>query len=136
MARNLLLRPAPPSSSRRSERQVSGEAELVVIDHQDLRLGPPLYDVASLLHDSTLLSAQQITRLEIELLEVPEREHYARVCAQRLFKIVGTFHAFEARGDGRHLSRVGPALRDALQQLGRLPEGADLAPALALRWAG
>src|SRR4029077_1128026 len=37
MVRNLMPRP---------------EGGLVVLDHQDLRLGPPLYDLASLLNDT------------------------------------------------------------------------------------
>lgn len=125
MARNLLVRPAPGPGA---------PCDLIVIDHQDLRLGPPLYDVASLLHDSTRLLPEQIERLEEALLGPEDREHYARACVQRLFKIVGTFHAFAARGDTRHLPRVAPALHAAVRQLAALPEGAALAPALASRW--
>jgi aminoglycoside/choline kinase family phosphotransferase len=122
MARNLLVKP------------IDSTDELFVIDHQDLRLGPPFYDVASLLHDSTRLHQDQIARFEAEVLAGAAHEAYARVCVQRLFKIVGTFHAFAARGHTRHLSLVPASLRAALQKLRTLPEGADVARRLALRW--
>jgi hypothetical protein len=122
MARNLLVL------------QRAGEDELLVLDHQDLRLGPPRYDTASLLHDSTRLSPEQVARLENETLAAAERVTYARVCAQRLFKIVGTFHAFAARGHARHLGRVPTALRDAVDQLRYLPEGANVIGSLQARW--
>jgi aminoglycoside/choline kinase family phosphotransferase len=122
MARNLLVREGKDGD------------DLVVIDHQDLRLGPPRYDVASLLHDSSRLVDRQIARFERALLSDAERETHARVCVQRLFKIVGTFHAFAARGHPRHLPRVPAALRAAVQKLATLPEGEETARGLAQRW--
>lgn len=122
MARNLLVRESD-----------SGD-ELLVIDHQDLRLGPSGYDIASLLHDSSRLLDEQIARFEQDLVVDSQRDTYTRVCVQRLFKIVGTFHAFAARGHGRHLSRVPAALRAAVLKLGTLPEGSSAARGLALRW--
>jgi N-acetylmuramate 1-kinase len=125
MARNLLVKSAPGS----------GQPEgLWLLDHQDLRLGPPHYDVASLLHDSSRLGAEQVERFESELLAPRERGDYARVCVQRLFKVVGTFHSFSARGDSRHLHRVPAALGAAARKLRDVPEGVDVAPALEERW--
>jgi N-acetylmuramate 1-kinase len=120
MARNLIL----------------GEAEEpIVIDHQDLRLGPPWYDLASLLNDSVYASEPE----EDELLDLarvprPEREAYHRAAAQRALKIVGTFAAFAERGVTRHLALVPPSLRAAHRHLSRLPETAGVLRRLTAAW--
>jgi hypothetical protein len=132
MARNLLVvRNLPLESAAPGLEQPEG---LWLLDHQDLRLGPPHYDAASLLHDSSRLGGEQVERFESELLPPSERADYARVCVQRMFKIVGTFHSFAARGDSRHLHRVPAALADAALKLRDVPEGVDVAPALEERW--
>lgn len=119
MARNLLL---------------DGGGELVVIDHQDLRLGPPLYDLASLLNDTLYVDERE----EAELLDLarvgrPDREAYHRAAAQRALKIVGTFAAFAERGVDRYLRLIPRSLAAARRHLERLPESApvmrDLRPA-------
>jgi aminoglycoside/choline kinase family phosphotransferase len=118
MARNLMLDEAP---------------DPIVLDHQDLRLGPPWYDLASLLNDSIYATADEEAEL-LDLARVPSeaRQAYHRAAAQRALKIVGTFTAFAARGTARHLPLVAPSLRAARRHLLRLPETsaaiADLAP--------
>lgn len=120
MARNLI--PLPGAA-----------AEVAVIDHQDLRLGPAAYDLASLLND-TLFPPPE---LEEELLaRSPEigREDYHRAAAQRTLKAIGTYSSFARRGSGRHLPLIPATLRHALRHLERLPEAEGLTAALAALW--
>lgn len=121
MARNLVPAAAP-------------RAELWVLDHQDLRLGPPFYDLASLLNDSLFapepVAAQVLGK---RLGGDAQRLAYHRAAAQRTLKAVGTFAAFAERGVGRHLPLVPPTLARALFHLARTPEGEGVAPALARR---
>ena len=115
MSRNLMVT-GPPD-----------EEELVVIDHQDLRLGPRGYDFASLLHDSCALSLEQTRRFETRGGERTRSDGYHRLVVQRTFKIVGTFHAFASRGAPRYLPLVPRALATGLEHLAALPGLADLA---------
>lgn len=108
-----------------------------VLDHQDLRLGPPAYDLASLLNDSLFPPAELEERL-LERAGCPpggaERECYHRAAAQRTLKAVGSYAAFAQRGSGRHLRLVPPTLGRALLHLARLPETADLEERLREAW--
>ncbi len=123
MARNLVpLAPSP-------------EGRVAVLDHQDLRLGPPAYDLASLLND-TLFPPPA---LEEELLAVAaptaaDRERYHRAAAQRTLKAVGTYASFARRGSPRHLPLIPPTLGRCLAHLGRLPEARATAERLTRRW--
>lgn len=120
MARNLML---------------PGGDELVVLDHQDLRLGPPWYDLASLLNDSVYADpAREAAALDQARVARPERETYHRAAAQRALKIVGTFAAFAQRGVTRHLPLVAPSLRAARRHLLRLPETATVLHRLGPDW--
>jgi aminoglycoside/choline kinase family phosphotransferase len=107
--------------------------ELIVLDHQDLRLGPPAYDVASLLND-TLFPPPEV---EEELLASSrvDRIQYHRAAAQRTLKAVGTYTSFSLRGADRHLPLVPPTLDRCLAHMSRLPESAHLAADLAEAWA-
>lgn len=121
MVRNLMPRP---------------KGDLVVLDHQDMRLGPPLYDLASLLNDTIFPSAEA----EEELLAAAgvrsseDRLRYHRAAAQRTLKAVGTYASFARRGADRHLPLVPPTLARCLEHLARLPESAALAKDLAGVW--
>ena len=127
MVRNLMLR-APAREG--------AEPEVVVIDHQDLRLGPPHYDLASLLNDSLKLSAgQRRGHLAVLGEDVEELALYHAALAQRMLKIVGTFAHFAALGDDRHLPLIRPALRRFVDALDVLAEGRELAPRLRREWA-
>ena len=86
---------------------------LIVLDHQDLRPGPPAYDVASLLNDTlfpppqmeaVLLEEALLARMRVDRLS------YHRAAAQRTLKAVGTYTSFALRGAGRHLPLVPPTL--------------------------
>ncbi len=127
MVRNLMLRDA----ARRGD-----GPEVVVIDHQDLRMGPPQYDLASLLNDSLALSTGQLQRhLTVLREDVEQLSVYHAAVAQRMLKIVGTFAHFGALGNDRHLPLIPLALRRFLAALDALPEGRDLAPDLRRAWA-
>lgn len=127
MLRNLMLR-APDREE--------AEPDVVVIDHQDLRPGPPHYDLASLLNDSVTLTAGQRRRHLAALGEdAGELALYNAAVAQRMLKIAGTFAHFAALGNERHLPLVPPALRRLFDALDALPEGRELAPRLRREWA-
>lgn len=113
MARNLQLR-------RPAEDRVP---VVVVIDHQDLRLGPHTYDLASLLNDSLYPPEELERELAGALLATPQDWlDYHRAAAQRTLKIVGTFVAFARRGFPRYLGLIEPSLRSARRHLLALPE--------------
>lgn len=109
--------------------------QLVVLDHQDLRLGPPQYDLASLLNDS-LFPPPALERrlLDAALGASTDRSGYHRAAAQRTLKAVGTFEAFARRGSDRHLGLVAPTLGRALRHLLELPETAPIAGRLEPLW--
>lgn len=114
MARNLVpVQPVP---------------NLAVLDHQDLRLGPPQYDLASLLNDSLFPDSD----LESDILDRvlgpgPElRLGYHRAAAQRTLKAAGTYTMFAERGFERHRRLIAPTLRRTLGHLRLLPEAATL----------
>lgn len=114
-----------------------GRCSVGVLDHQDLRLGPPAYDLASLLNDSLFPPPE----LEERLLalaghrDTAARERYHRAAAQRTLKAIGSYAAFARRGSARHLPLVPPTLGRALAHLEKAPETAALAPRLAELWA-
>ncbi len=107
------------------------DGRLAVLDHQDLRLGPPLYDLASLLNDSLFPPPRLAGELLGPLATAPA---YRRAAAQRALKAVGTFARFAERGDPRHLGLIPPTLGRALDHLLRLPETAAAVEPLAERW--
>lgn len=121
MVRNLMPLPAG-----------AGE-DLVVLDHQDLRLGPPAYDLASLLND-TLFPPPEVEESLLSRTGV-ERESYHRAAAQRTLKAIGTYTSFALRGAERHLPLVAPTLSRCLSHLARVPESAPLVSDLAETWA-
>jgi len=122
MVRNLMPAGGPPS--------------LAVMDHQGLRLGPPLYDLASLLNDTVFLSAESEEQiLEDCLSSAEELPSFHRVAAQRTLKAAGTYARFVRQGLRRHEPLIVPTFERALAHLARLPDMADLASWLGERWA-
>jgi hypothetical protein len=112
-----------------------GAAEVGVLDHQDLRLGPPLYDLASLLNDSLFPPAvAEAALLDEHAPGAAARLAYHRAAAQRTLKAVGTYAAFARRGGRRHLRLIAPTLARALVHLAAAPETAAVAPEAARRW--
>jgi aminoglycoside/choline kinase family phosphotransferase len=116
---------------------LSLKGELVLIDHQDLRLGPRFYDLASLLNDSFFPDRSEERRLrQPVVVSQDDLDQYRRCAVQRCLKAVGTFVSFAARGDRRHLELVAPMLERAAHHLSRLPEGQPLGNGLRQLWAG
>ena len=112
-----------------------GARGVAVLDFQDLRLGPPDYDLAALLNDSLFPPAAIEARLLERATGSPApAEGYLRAVAQRALKAVGTFAAFAARGNPRHLPLVAPTLARAARALSRLPETAEAWARLAPRF--
>lgn len=109
---------------------------VAVLDHQDMRLGPPLYDLASLLND-TLFPPPEVEEglLAAALSSDNDRVRYHRAAAQRTLKAIGTYTSFALRGADRHLPLIGPTLGRALFHLSRIPEGAPLAAELGRAWS-
>ncbi|HYN22290.1 MAG TPA: phosphotransferase, partial [Thermoanaerobaculia bacterium] len=69
-----------------------GGGGLVVLDHQDLRLGPPAYDLASLLNDTLFPPAALEEAWLGAVLSAPaDRVRYHRAAAQRTLKAIGTY---------------------------------------------
>jgi aminoglycoside/choline kinase family phosphotransferase len=108
--------------------------EVVVLDHQDLRLGPPGYDLASLLNDTLFPPAEIEEELLAAALGDGDRAGYHRAAAQRTLKAVGTYTKFSLRGANRHLPLIPPTLARCLDHLSRLPEGAPLIEDLGRTW--
>lgn len=99
-----------------------GAGQLGVLDHQDLRLGPVAYDLASLLTDSVALTVERRLQLEAQLVPPADWPSYVAAVAQRNLKIVGTFCGFAARGSRRHLCLVVPALENLARAARDCPE--------------
>lgn len=112
-----------------------GRVKVGVLDHQDLRLGPPLYDLASLLNDSLFPPPEAEEALLAEHAPgAADRRAYHRAAAQRTLKAVGTYAAFARRGHRRHLPLIAPTLARALAHLAAAPETAEVAAEAARRW--
>jgi hypothetical protein len=112
--------------------------ELAVLDHQDLRLGPPLYDAASLLNDTLFPPAEAEEALVAAMISgagPDDRVRYQRAAAQRTLKAVGTYASFARRGAIRHLPLIPPTLLRFVRNFSRLPEGEPLAARLAAAWS-
>jgi aminoglycoside/choline kinase family phosphotransferase len=111
-----------------------GRSGLAVLDHQDLRLGPPLYDLASLLNDTIFPPAEAEDSL-LETLTPTQRTIFHRTAAQRTLKAVGTYVSFARRGAIRHLPLIPPTLASCLRHMGQVPETHGLVEDLARAWS-
>lgn len=111
------------------------EAGVAILDHQDLRLGPPLYDLASLLNDSLFPPAEVERRLVEEWCDGEDRWlEYHRVAGQRTLKAVGSYAMAYEDGKTFHQHRIGPTFERAMDHLSRVPETAAPAADLRRRW--
>lgn len=113
---------------------LAGGEGLVVLDHQDMRLGPSAYDLASLLNDTLFPPAEIEEELLAAALGRADRMRYHRAAAQRTLKAVGTYTKFSLRGADRHLPLIPPTLERCLHHLSRIPEGAPLVEDLRRAW--
>ncbi|MCM0604719.1 MAG: phosphotransferase [Xanthomonadaceae bacterium] len=113
---------------------------LVMIDFQDARMGPPQYDLASLLRDSYYqLSEKQIQNLLGYYMDQYEkvsgtkldREHFIKIfdfmSIQRNFKAIGSFASFEnKRGNSTYLKYIGNTFENIRRNLLKYPEYSKL----------
>jgi len=112
-----------------------GHDRVALIDHQDLRLGPPLYDLASLLNDSLFAPPETEEQILAQSIQEPaERIDYRRAALQRTLKALGTFVTFFKQGNDRHIPLVEPTLRRAASLLESVPETESVATELAPIW--
>jgi len=109
---------------------------LAVLDHQDLRLGPPLYDLASLLNDTLFPPVEAEERLlAVAAAGSGDRVRYHRAAAQRTLKAVGTYAKFGRLGADRHLPLIGPTLAHFVKHFARVPDGEAIAARLREAWS-
>ena len=113
---------------------------LVMIDFQDARMGPPQYDLASLLKDSyyqleesqiSLLIDYYIARVEGLSGKKIDRSEFVvtfdLMAVQRNFKAIGSFASFLVkRGDPTYLKYIGNTFENIRRTLLRYPEYSDL----------
>jgi aminoglycoside/choline kinase family phosphotransferase len=112
------------------------DGTLVVLDHQDLRLGPPFYDLASLLNDTLFPPLDAEEALLAAAAPLPaDRVRYHRAAAQRSLKAVGTYAKFARMGADRHLPLIAPTLAQFVKHFSRIPEGELLAARLGVPWS-
>ena len=117
-----------------------GRAEVGVLDHQDLRMGPPAYDLASLLNDS-LLPPPEVEEhlllaagLATDRAGRAARESYHRAAVQRTLKAIGSYATSAARGNRRHVPLIAPTLERTLRHMARVPETTELVGELEVEW--
>jgi len=118
--------------------------QLVMIDFQDARLGPPQYDLVSLLRDSYVTLPENLVADKKErFLKRKENLEGHRIdreafdagfdlmSVQRNLKAVGTFaYQARARGNRRYLPHIAPTLDYVRATLKRRPEMRTLGAAL------
>jgi N-acetylmuramate 1-kinase len=118
------------------------EGEMFIIDHQDARMGPASYDVASLLNDPyTALSGEVITQLvewfiekkaasRLPLPDIDEfRTELDLMTMQRMLKALGTYASQAASNNPAYVPYIEPAIQRALtaiEKLGRFEATYDL----------
>lgn len=98
---------------------------LAVIDHQDTRIGPSAYDLASLLNDSLFVPPKLESDLLAESSDI-DRDDYARAVAQRTLKALGTFARATRAGSDAYRPLIAPTLSRAVRALGKAPETAEI----------
>ena len=115
----------------------SGKDErFVMIDFQDARMGPPQYDLASLLRDSYYqldekqildLTEYYLRRMKEEGAEIKDTAHFYRLfdlmAVQRNFKAIGSFASFHnRRGNPAYLKFIGNTFENIRRNLKKYPE--------------
>jgi aminoglycoside/choline kinase family phosphotransferase len=125
----------PRNLMRRAGGDRASAGELVVLDHQDLRLGPPAYDLASLLNDSLFPPPGLEEELQRTLLPGETGAlDYRRAVVQRTIKAVGNYCDFARRGFDRHIKLVVPTLARAWRWFAAVPELQPLVGELRPAW--
>jgi aminoglycoside/choline kinase family phosphotransferase len=107
---------------------LENEKQIGVIDFQDALMGPPTYDVASLLRDSyvTFDEAEEKHLLDYfdqVSLQKLDRRLYGLTSLQRNLKAAGRFYYISmVKGKDTHLPYVAPTLKRVLKTLRELKE--------------
>jgi aminoglycoside/choline kinase family phosphotransferase len=144
-SRNIMVTPKVASSAKKSMPKTAetlGQTidRLVIIDFQDARMGPPQYDLASLLKDSYyqldesqihILIEYYIARYEAMSGQPIDHGHFIRVfdlmSVQRNFKAIGSFASFlNRRGDASYLKYIGNTFENIRRALLKYPEYSKL----------
>jgi len=103
-------------------------SDLYLIDYQDLRMGPDMYDVASLLRDRGVAEILGDRELDLVALYGGDRHRYFEVLLQRSLKILGTFARQPIERGRLHYLDFIPSTLDSIRRcLDELPEHAELA---------
>ena len=102
--------------------------DIYLIDYQDLRMGPDMYDVASLLRDRGVADILGDRELDLVELYGGDRKRYYEILLQRSLKILGTFARQPIeRGRLHYLDFIPSTLASVRRCLDELPEHAELA---------
>jgi aminoglycoside/choline kinase family phosphotransferase len=126
------------------------DGQLFIIDHQDARLGPASYDLASLLNDPyTSLDSDVIHQLIEDFIELKSsstvplgdleqfRREFELMTLQRMLKAIGTYASQAVANNSSYLSYIKPAGERALSSIERLQDfhfiGSQLELALSTR---
>ena len=109
------------------------DGEMFIIDHQDARMGPASYDVASLLSDPyTNLSGEVVAELIERFIEMKAgsklpivdveafRTELELMTVQRMLKAIGTYASQAASGNPVYISYIEPALGRAVAAMTKL----------------
>jgi hypothetical protein len=109
------------------------DGEMFIIDHQDARMGPASYDVASLLSDPySTLSREAVAELverfiemksasKLPLANVDEfRIELELMTVQRMLKAIGTYASQATSGNSVYIPYIEPASSRALASMERL----------------
>jgi len=133
-SRNIMVKPTKSSDEGRDGKR------LVMIDFQDARLGPPQYDLASLLKDSYYqIEEGQVSRLLDYYIARWEAISGHRIdqdrffilfdlmSVQRNFKAIGSFASFlNRRGNASYLKYIGNTFENIRRTLLKYPEFSEL----------
>lgn len=107
---------------------LESEKRVGIIDFQDALMGPPTYDLASLLRDSYVTFEEKEEKHLLEYFEktsktLIDRELYGLTSLQRNMKAAGRFYYISmVKGKDTHLPYVAPTLRRIFKTLKELNE--------------
>ncbi len=101
---------------------INSKKDLSLIDFQDALLGPPEYDLASLLNDSymTFTDNQREELLKRYYKDISEEQlfRYKLAALQRNMKAAGRFHyILEVKGKDTHVKFIAPTLKMILKNI-------------------
>jgi aminoglycoside/choline kinase family phosphotransferase len=109
------------------------EGEMFVIDHQDARMGPASYDLASLIYDPyTALDCELVAELVERFVEMKSqsgmpledandfRQELELMIAQRMLKAIGTYASQAAQNNFTYVAYIEPARQRALAAMKKL----------------